>query len=371
MCAPLVLALVLLPSYQAAFAQTARDVPSVTVLTRELLEKFAADKRESRAREEAGLTPLPDDDPAYTEKYQAFLARIDDLSVVARSYSSSKPAPNVNDAIYLVDLLSEDMGHPGVNPTWQNLAVIEIREAASRQGVDADVLNVLRQGLIDYAATGGGVSSPFSEMELAKGLTVVGGPGHPEADEQASKLIEQARAHAAELQSDLYWRFVEDGEKAIQTITRRENTPKAVLQQQAWTEADQALRVVALGDQLSVLSVKRVARLATTDFGDAAANEDMIARLLIAYRLRLENRKGLKQPVIAAIENRLLWLAEKKTCKLTSERHWTLWARAVGAIPRRAVSHDMQGFLRKSEKAKEDRSLSKAAADAQGRLRRQ
>lgn len=349
-----------------------RVAPPVHVMARSDIEESEALQKAQVARYEAGLPSEPvqmeEDERA---NFDAYMARIQaDMHSVRKSLSAAKSAPNEKDATALVNLLYEDMTAPYLNARWQDMAVSEIQFAAARLDLTEEAAEVLREGLLSYAATGGGLAGPATEMNLATALTMLGGPAHPECDTEAARLIIHAQTHAADLQPSFYSSLVEGRLSAIRQIIRRKSR-SSMERQKAQNQAERFLRLLSIGDELPLDAVDRVALLATVDFGDAAVNEDMIARLLIAYRLRLENHKGLKRPIVAAIEKRLLWLAEKKTRKLTSKRHWTLWAKAVGKIPRQAVSRDFQGFLRKSEKAKEDRSLAKAAADAQGRLRRQ
>jgi len=351
-----------------SLADEPRELPPVEPVTRELLAKRAAEKKARKeARKEAGE---PDDafnrleEGEYKDLFEAFMARLETMN------EENRAAPTVDSALHLVDQLYDDMGDTGLNRRWQDMVVTEILRGANRADLDQDTLNVFRDGLLVYVDAGGGASDPFVKIRLARAVATLGGPAYPRCDEQAVRLTEEAAAWAEQLQSDHYIGMVNRYRKNILAIADQKQKSKVELAK-AQQEADRVLRALSLGDRPGKDMVERAARLAIVDFGDAAVNEDMIARLLIAYRLRLENRKGLKRPVIAAIDNRLLWLADKKTRKLTSKRHWTLWPKAVGAIPRRALSHDLHGFLRKSEKAKEDRSLAKAAADAQNRLRGQ
>jgi len=372
MCMGMMFHGVMLLTMGAGFDLEPRVAPPVHVMTRSDIEESEALQKARVARYEAGLPSEPvqmeEDEQA---NFDAYMARIQaDMHSVRKSLSAAKPAPNEKDATALVNLLYEDMTAPYLNARWQDMVVSEIQFAAARLDLTEEVAEVLREGLLSYAATGGGLAGPATEMNLATALTILGGPAHPECDAQAARLIEHAQSHAADLQPSFYSSLIEGRLNAIRDITRRKSR-SSIERQKAQNQAERLLRLLSVGDELPLDAVDRVALLATVNFGDAATNEDMIARLLIAYRLRLENHKGLKKPVIAAIDNRLLWLADKKTRKLTSKRHWTLWPKAVGAIPRRVVSHDLHGFLRKSEKAKEDRSLAKATADAQSRLRRQ
>ena len=345
----------------AAIAQQQRVVPPVHVTTHQDVEEAQKQKASDAQR--------PPMDEEYKFLFEMYMARFDEAFAVRESLSEAKPAPSIGDATSLVDSLYEDMQHPTLNDRWQDIVVGEITFSATRTDLSEGAADVLREGLLAYASAGGGLSSPCSEIYLARALAVLGGPRYPECDEQSLKLIKHANAHAQDLGTPFYTGVVRKYEERIQEITRRKNTSPVELQK-AWGKADHALRSLAMGDYSSAEAIARVARLASTDFGDADTNEDMIARLLIAYRLRLENKKGFNKRILQQIDRNLLLLVTKP-CKLTSDRHWMLWANAVGKIKRRFVSRELHRYLIEAERNKQNAVVAKSAKKAIKHLRLQ
>ncbi len=177
-----------LPS-SVGFGQQKQGLPRVTPITREVLEA-------GRARREAGL-PRPPLDPEYERHFESFLARIGEFD------AARKANPSIEDAAWLLDVLRDEMGHSTLNGRWQHIVVDEIRFAGTRPGTDEDVVELLRSGLFDYIAEGGGSLSPGTEANLARTLAVFGGPGHPECDEQVASLLKHATTCADEVQCEV------------------------------------------------------------------------------------------------------------------------------------------------------------------------
>jgi hypothetical protein len=115
-----------------------------------------------------------------------------------------------------------------------------------------------------------------------------------------------------------------------------------------------------------VKTVERVTRTALTDVGDERLNDDLVARLLIAYRLVLEKPRTDRR-VVEVINERLLWFAARSG-RLLTERHWDLWARAVAALGQRA-SRDLQRYVHETKKTTEDPIIRRALQRAEDGLR--
>jgi len=240
------------------------------------------------------------------------------------------------------------MGHPVINGRWQGMVVLQIELAAARPEITEETLALLRDGLIVYTDDGGGATDPVTKSWLAQALLVLGGPAHPECDEVAAALMEDATAWAAELESDVFIELVEKTRRRIEDIgvwkerlsrckppPKREKQDEQAALLEKRQESERMIRALSLGDRPTSETVEKAAKLATQDFGQAAVNEDMIARLLIACRMTLDKRKGIRKAVIKTIDQKLLWLA-RDARKLTCERHWSLWAEAVSALGPRA-----------------------------------
>lgn len=313
-----------------------RMLPPVEPLTRAILQQREARKQARRQ----GTSPQPTagtlDDPEYKALFDAFMDRL------ALLQCDDRPQPTLDGSMYLVDQLYEDMANTELNRRWQDMVVDEIRHLASRPAIEPDVVDVLREGLLAYSDAGGGGGNPFVKIRLAKALTVLGGPAHPECDRRAVELTEDAVNWADRLQSEHYIRLVQKNRGKILAIARsREITPAQ--RQVELQEADRLIRALSLGEDPDARMVETAARLASVDFGRPDLNDDMIARLLTAYRMTLEPKRRAHKDVVRAIDERLLWLA-RDSGRLAGERHWSLWAAAATNLGARA-SHDLKRFV--------------------------
>jgi len=326
-------------SVSAAWAQERpRKLPAVRPITREVLEEAAERRR-------AGI-PEPELEESYKTHFEAYMVRLDALL----SMEQNTAVPNREDAAALIDMLYEEMNEPELNGRWQLEVVRVMGEVASRPGTEAETIGLLRTGLLNYAAEGGGKSSPGAMVEFATALAIVGGPAYPECDALAAKLSAEAAAWAEELRSEIFLRIVSEERERLDRILRSgtstvQQTPaERALAGSRPQHAEQAVRMLALGKRPTVESVARATRLATVDFGKPALNEDLISRLLLAYRTVLERREGVSKEVVRAIDERLLWLA-RDSGKLTTPRHWELWADAVIALGGVRASRELERYV--------------------------
>lgn len=114
--------------------------------------------------------------------------------------------------------------------------------------------------------------------------------------------------------------------------------------------------------------VEKITKAILKGVGHDCLNQSLLTTLLLAYRCSL-SRPGASDSVVHAIDGRLLWLA-KDSRKLTTPRHWTLWAEAVSALGPR-VSHDLRRFVyHDAEKTETNPVVLKAVRHAQEGLRR-
>lgn len=326
-------------SVSAAWAQSGpRKLPAVRPITREVLEEAAERRR-------AGI-PEPELEESYKAHFEAYMVRLEALHGMERNAA----APSREDAATLIDMLYEDMNEPGLNGRWQNAVVYMIRKMASHPDAPPEAVDLLRAGLLNYAAEGGGKSVPIAQVELATALAIVGGPAYPECDALAAKLSAEAAAWAEELRDDFYKELVSEKRERLDRILRSgtpavQQTPaERALAGSRPQHAEQAVRMLALGSRPTVASVERATRLATVDFGKPALNEDLLCRLLLAYRTVLERRESVSKEVVRAIDERLLWLA-RDSGKLSTARQWELWADAVIALGGVRASRELEKYV--------------------------
>ena len=338
-----------------------RPLPPVEPVTRVILEQRKARKQ---ARDQA-ISPQSTagtlQDPHYKALFDIYMDRLVLLQ------GENRPQPTVNGAIFLVDHLYEDMGNSTLNHRWQDMVVHDIQRLATRPNVEPHAVNVLREGLLAYEAAGGGDANPFVKIRLARALTVLGGPAHPECDQRAVELTEEAATWADRLQHDHYIRMVRKyREKILAIAGPQEMTP--VERADARQEADRLIRALSLGEAPDVSIVENAAKLATVDFGRPELNNDMISRLLIAYRMTLVKSRRAPKNVVRAIDKKLLWLA-RDSRKLSGERHWSLWAEAVANLGPRA-SRDMKRYVfHEGQKQESDPKVARALGKARKNLK--
>lgn len=332
--------------------------PEVHVITREEIQA-------SEARVKAGIEPPPLEGELKAN-YDAFLVRLAALGEARRTPQSATYI------LSLPDLLYEDMKAPYINSRWQDAVVEDIQIFAMISRDKPEVTGVLRNGLLNYAASGGGRSSPFEEIRLARTLTVLGGPSHPECDTQAAALAEHATKWADQLGSEQYVRLAAQYQKEIDgVISRREransNEARTPEQIQALQRAESAVRAVALGESVSEADVEALASLWLGDFGNPTTNLDMLSRLLIAYRRVLDDPKRARLPVVKSIDKTLISLAEKPRLGM-EKKHWLMWSHTSAALGRRA-SRNMKLCMHKLLDNEKDKELLTAFREAEAAFR--
>jgi len=352
---PLMLAVIVagLAATDVATAQE-RLPPPVLPRTREGMEA-------NRARREAGL-PDPSDTPAYRALFDAYMADLD-------AFMSPAEPPT---AEALIDQLYEEKGDPELNRRWQAIVVDAIEGAARRhaRANRTEQLDVLRQGLFDYAIKGGGTGNPAVEIELAQALAATADLECDACLKHAQERAEHAQAWAKELGAP-YEGLVADKYEAFQELMQRRLLAALPPEQRAARLdeiVDATFQSLSDADTVTQTMIAKAWKLATVASNTPDRREDLVARMLIAYRKVLERQRGVPKDVIRNLDWKLMALA-RYTEHLTTERHWDLWAEATAALGQRA-SRDLRMYVSDATITETDPVIQRALRTVRVALRR-
>lgn len=318
-------------------AAPARRLPAVLVWGR-TLEEFRAG--EARLAAQWGEDQLA----AFRREADAFSARY-----------GREPRIDGRLARSLIDELYRDLGEPALNYQWQWFVIMSIRDYALRQNAMTDEgRRRLASGLLEYYERGGGQANIPMQARLAAALLAVAEPGDA-AEQVAELLLADALVWAWDVEDPegeppfrgfTLWMSIAEkvrrlrGEEFVQQVmleaglgTGRQDFP-------AW-HASLLRRLTDLlgADPQAAHFARDLDRLSAEILlfrRPPDAHEDIVARLLLAYRLLL-TRGGAALPdaVVEVIDRHLARMVAQN--RLPTDRHRDLWCRAVSALgPERA-----------------------------------
>jgi hypothetical protein len=355
----LVLLLTALGCMPVLSQETARVLPVTDGMPRTRAEWDAENARRNALPGSSFKEALPE----YAPQFDAMMER---MRTLVDRYHSDELVYDSTLAEQLIAELYVDAGHPTLNAVSQDYIVDPvIREVAAwdEERLPPAARRVLADGLLAYAQAGGGQYTPASRAYLAATLDRLE-PDDPAVRQTVEAMFDDALAWANTVGSDVEIRSVSRqaerhwGDafwlRAYETESR--DTPLPAKRPERFDKATAALAALLAepgGDRSRLAARLREATTAAlADFKDPALNNDVTCRLLIVYRRLLARRPMIAPRLSDYIENRLLWLAVKSD-RLTTERHWSLWADAVIELRADRASDRFKSYIRAMLKTKD------------------
>lgn len=263
----------------------------------------------------------------------------------------------VCDAAHAQALLNElytDFGDPVMNLQNQGavLGFISDMSKLPAERITPDGCAVLTQGLLEYVRKGGGRTCIDTEVYLSGALSRLA-PDNSDALDLAIQLGQDAAewvdaVDAGPVFSKLVQQNLEQipsAEFQFQLYERSSGiAPKEPPQR--YRDALQALADVleknAPPDQLE-RRLRKAAKAATADCGDAELNGDLLCRLLIVYRCVLQRRPAVAKASAEFIDWDLIRLARGD---VKSATQWDLWSQAVVKLGPDRISERTRDYVR-------------------------
>ncbi|MCA9244641.1 MAG: hypothetical protein KDA32_11830 [Phycisphaerales bacterium] len=281
--------------------------------------------------------PIPVDD-TYDENFPGMMSRLSALT----EFVKSREVIDDSAVDRLLSELVHDDGHPLLNKGSGDFIVGLIggvgRRAPNRFAEGAR--RRLAEGVAVYLRAGGGRGSPGDEADAALALMVFVDENEAYramADEllmdalswattvESKVFVDSVNKRCAQAWGDSFWIDAADAELPADFPA---DPPKA------YWEAIEALRSLVAEPELDERNRLRLLRDASrrcqARFEDARLSDDLIARLLLAYRLVLRRSPEAPERLGAEIERDLVSLARKE--RLESDRLWDNWMRAATAL---------------------------------------
>jgi len=336
-------------------------------------------------------------DPEFPLYHPLLLERLELLAVLVPEGPDAQPVSKET-AQALVDELYTDLVHPNVNHRWQAYVLHSIENAARHPSLSRDAAQVLRDGLVDYFQAGGGVASPYREMDLCRALLTSSQAADVEVMAIATQLYTDAMSWFLELG---YQEEYEDAQRTVGPFLQSalELAAAGVFPEQTRSDSGSAVtpepeaKPVEVSDDSGQTKasltasrpaeslrearhefdtlvkrfnwdpskIERVYELAFRDWGDPAVSEEFLRRLLVTYKLILTKTQGVSAEVVKVIDGHLLKMAQEG--KLKTARHWQLWSDAVERLRDRASSA-MKEFVKERAKVEADPMVRRAVRGA-------
>lgn len=342
----------LLFSVAGALAQsTGRVLPSIDVWPR-TLDEWQSEK----ASRPAGTFKQ-----AYPELASSFdqmmarLKRIDDKYVGAR-----KLTPEL--ARQLVDELYVDAGNPEINSTAQFYLIdTTINFIAQGRGgqLSDEARDVLMSGFMEYVEAGGGIEKPSHEEAVAKTLYELGGD-KADVRELADSLLADAFEWANEIESSSMKKSVAEtcarfwGDEFWFDAYAAQLPPGSLPEElpEKYHDALMALQALvtvpaAAEEPLVLRQLQEAVDACGRPFSDKRLEQDLTARLLVAFRVLCNRRAALPKRAIERIDHELIVLARDRN-RLAKSTHWELWVRAVLALGPKHVSDQLRATAQRA-----------------------
>ena len=299
------------------------------------------------------------------------------LKQLDRMYIDDVVAYDIELSDKLISELYVDVGHPDLNCRAQDYiisAIMDEIEEWPRERLPDQARERLRDGLLEYAAVGGGRCGPTEQANLGEMLDRMV-PGDAAARRVAEDLLDDALLWTESLDIEInrclvypdcaahwgnsFWR------RAYET---RAGKPVAGSAPGRYHDVVKMLGDVAAGDDKNKLEFKDQVRTATesalADFDDRQIRDDLINRLIIAYDCLLLRRPDVAEPVSEYIDQQLVRLASDPPI-LRTDRHWELWSDCVRTLKDRRASSDMLALI---ESKQDDKFLTDAQRKAFDRV---
>ena len=195
-------------------------------------------------------------DPKFDALYGNYLDRFDVL------LSRGETAQSHADAQWFAERLYDDLGHPVINSRWQDNVIDEIVHMGRRGEFSEPARAVLREAMLEFAATGGGNSGIYGKLGLARALTLFADSACARCDVVADELVLEARS-AASFYSGLVQKRIQQirgirhrrGKPGLEASLRRRETSvkrrKDIYDESADGEKDieEALRIAKRDDK--------------------------------------------------------------------------------------------------------------------------
>lgn len=251
----------------------------------------------------------------------------------------------------LIAELWTDHGEPELNEANQYFLVDTIRRAAGQCGtLGVETRRALATRLLEFTRQGGGRSTPTTQADLAVALNLLA------TDNEARRIAGELLRDAAE------WVVAVEADPVIRDAVLRDGA--LVWGESFWITTQMpddktmsgrcrriASRITALlespedrPDQM-LADIRGATAAALEGCADRTANDSLIARLLLVFRIMLERKPPLPDRVTAFLDETLLQLARRESRRL-DESHWMLWRDAVFALGAARISDGMKRYIR-------------------------
>lgn len=306
--------------------------------------------------ERAGHGPFPEAYPEYAPQFEAMKQRM--AGYTPRFLRDGL----VYDQALAEELLEEfyvDAGHPLLNGALQDIVMDTIRVVAQwpPERLPEHVRRRFADGLLEYVDAGGGQYFPSMQARVAETVAAMALPDDAEARQYVELLLTDALAWAHEIGGEIEQEMVRRIAKrqwgdTIYVYEYELELGRGALPPRPpkrYTRAVADLTAVltdrtADGERLYKL-LRSAAEGALEPLSDRNLNDDLTCRVLIVCRALLARRPMVAEKVAEYVQDRLLWLAAASR-RLTSDRHWRLWAEAVGELGSRRASERTKSFVR-------------------------
>ncbi len=281
--------------------------------------------------------PIPVDD-TYHENFPRMMARLSALT----EFVKSKEVIDDSAVDRLLSELVYDDGHPLLNKGSGDFVMDLIGNVGRRSPARfaAGARRRLADGAAAYVRAGGGRGSPGDEAGAALVMMVFVEENEAYrsmADEllmdalswattvESEVFIDSVNKSCAQAWGDSFWIDAANSELPADFPT---DPPKA------YWEAIEALRSLVAEPELDERNglelLRDASRRCQARFDEARLSDDLMARLLLAYRLVLRRSPEVPERLAAEIERNLVGLAHKE--RLASDRLWDNWMRATTAL---------------------------------------
>lgn len=340
----------LLLAVPAAPRQHARDLPPGDYHPR---------IREEWKAEEARRASLPGGNykDAFPDRAAVFDRHMERLADLRANYSREDLVYDATLADRLVAELYFDLGDPILNSAAQDFIIENIIAPLSdwpEARLSRTVRTQLLDGLSAFASAGGGRYTPAMQSRVAEALARLAAPDS-EPPALVNTLLKDAIEWADEVDcevqqqsvlqvcarygpEDTWWRAFE---------LERQRSPLPGDHPAGYDRAVRALKSLLdrpKSDEQLIDDLQRATNEAIGDWGSAAFQDDLTARLLITYRVLLARRPLISARAAQYIDNQLLRLVARAE-RLRTDEHWRLWARAVKELGRARMSERFRSYL--------------------------
>jgi hypothetical protein len=352
--------LLLIACASLAFAQAPeRFPPTAAAIPRTHAEWLAAQQEQDRVSKERG-SHFREAYPEYALQWDLLSERIERLP---REFAGDETVYDRALAERLIAELFADYESPQLNAIAPDQVGDILNEVASwpEDRLPAEARRVLADGLREYLSKGGGRYSPWQQASFATALDRLA-PDDAGSQAEVEALLVDALDWAVSIDDNTNLKQVQRlcearwGPPA--SLLRYELDTKDELpdgpRPEQYEKAADALRALLTDPPADAARLFEAVQAATegalAELENKPLADDLVNRLLIAYRALLERRPAIRPRAVFYIENELLRLAVRE--RLKTDRHWELWSAAVREVGRERISERLKRFLRAQLAAK-------------------